>query len=29
MNKIIKVNNRLVEEVLKTIESDKEQYPKL
>jgi len=29
MNKVIKVNNRMVEEVLKIIENDKEHYPKL
>jgi len=29
MNKIIKVNNRTVEEILKIIENDKEHYPKL
>jgi len=29
MNKVVKVNNRMVEEVLKIIENDKEHYPKL
>jgi len=29
MNKIIKVSNRTVEEILKIIENDKEHYPKL